>query len=333
MYVHNLSPFAIEIGSGGLRWYGLAYLAGFLMAYLIISYYTKKYSKPMSSLLVGDFVFTVAIGIIVGGRLGYCLFYDTSLLFKFSSQIPFWGVLEVHHGGMASHGGILGIIISCLIFAKQNKISVASLFDLVALTGPIGIFFGRLANFINGELVGRPCSEAMPFAVKFPQDIFAWPYHEPHRLASLSPVVEKLGMNPETWFEMIKNPLSSTVQLTLSEIIERIQHGNIVIQNTIAPLLTSRHPSQLYEAILEGFLIFIIVLIAFLRNSKPGTPSALFIMFYAAFRIFGEQFRMPDLQIGFQLFGLTRGQWLSIGMLAMGALFLLHRRFKSLLFS
>lgn len=316
-YVDSLNPYAIQFGSSfGIRWYGLSYLAGFVVGYYVFLWLARRGRTPLRPELVGDFIFSVALGTIIGGRLGYCLFYDQSLLIKFSGIFPFWGLFEVHHGGMASHGGIVGIITACYLFARKHQLPALRLLDLAALAGGIGIFFGRIANFINGELVGRPCSPDLPWAVKFPQDIFLWPFEAPQRLYDLAPVVAKLGIPETTWRTAIEHsPGGPLVEATLSRIVSSIQAGNDSLTLALAPFLTPRHPSQLYEALLEGAFLFIAMLWLWRKPRQPGVITGSFLVLYSIVRIIGEQFRMPDPGIGFQLFGLTRGQWLSIAML------------------
>lgn len=322
-YLHTLSPFLFEISDGiGLRWYGLSYLSGFLIGYWLISYLAKTKRTPLLPELVSDYVFCVAIGVMIGGRLGYCMFYDTALLFKISSSFPFWGVLEVHHGGMASHGGIAGLIISCIYFGRKHKIPILALCDLSATPGAAGIFFGRLANFVNGELVGRPCKPDLPWSVQFPQDILAWPYQEPERLTGLASIASKIGLSSDTWQQLITtSPKSSIVENALINIVQRIQHGDFALAQTLQPLLTPRHPSQIYEALLEGLLIFCITFPLWKKKLPHGVITSVFLFSYALVRIIGEQYRMPDLHIGYQLWGLTRGQWLSVAMLLLSASF------------
>jgi phosphatidylglycerol---prolipoprotein diacylglyceryl transferase len=323
-FVHDLNPFLIRFGdSFGIRWYGLSYLAGFATAYFIFRWAASSGRIGLSLQKAGDLVFVLALGTIIGGRLGYCIFYDPQLLVRFSGQFPFWGLLEIHHGGMASHGGIIGIITACIIFARRNGLSALSTMDLAALASPPGIFFGRLANFINGELVGRAAPSNLPWAVKFPQDILLWPYQEPARLASLSPIVVRLGVPEEVWTKAIQSdPAGRLVEPILGRIVTAVQSGNYQIRDLLAPLLTARHPSQLYEALLEGLVLFLIMLVLWWKPKNPGAIAASFIVCYALLRTFVERFRMPDANIGFQLLGLTRGQWLSIGMLGLGAIFL-----------
>lgn len=317
MYLHTLSPYAVEFGNGyGIRWYGLAYLAGFVLAYLFVRYLARRQLTPIKVEQVGDFIFCAAVGVIVGGRLGYCVFYDLTLLTKFTGDFPFWGLFELHHGGMASHGGILGLIVGCTVFARTRGYSALRMCDLTAAPGALGIFFGRIANFVNGELVGRQCDPSYPYAVKFPQDIFAWPFNEPSRLDSLTPVVRHFGLVSEYWRKVIvENPNGAVVENALQRIVNAVQRHDAKIIGALEPLLTPRYPSQLIAALLEGLAVFLVTAPLWRYRLKPGVVGSCFLIAYCTARITSEQFRMPDLQIGFQMWGLTRGQWLSIGML------------------
>jgi phosphatidylglycerol:prolipoprotein diacylglycerol transferase len=323
--VHTLNPILLSIyGNIAIRWYGLAYLAGFIAAFFLISWLSKRQGQGFKPEMVSDLVTYGAFGVLIGGRLGYALFYSPDLFIKFKSDFPYWGVLAVHEGGMASHGGMMGLVVACLLFAKRHQVSSLYVFDLVAFSGPIGIFFGRIANFINGELVGREAPPDLPWAVKFPTDIEFWPSQAPEKLRSLADVVVHIpGYTREKWLEWIDgfNSISGVktyVYQGLRDIVEATQNGNIKVIEAIAPLLTPRHPSQLYEALLEGLLLFLILFFLWARPQKPGLIGAFFLIFYSIVRIVGEQFRMPDAHIGYQWLNLTRGQWLSIGMLFIG---------------
>lgn len=130
-YVHHIDPFLFKFSDGfGIRWYGLSYLAGFYIAYLIISWMGRRLLSPLSPALASDFVFTAALGTVIGGRLGYCVFYAPNLLTQFTTTPPFWGVLAINQGGMASHGGIIGIIVACIYFGKKHGIAIPHLLDL-----------------------------------------------------------------------------------------------------------------------------------------------------------------------------------------------------------
>ena len=322
-YVHHIDPFLIRFSDGfGIRWYGLSYLVGFYIAYLIISWMGRRGLSPLNPALASDFVFTAALGTVIGGRLGYCVFYAPNLLTQFTPNPPFWGVLAINQGGMASHGGIIGIIVACILFGKKHGITIPHLLDLTTLGGSVGIFFGRIANFINGELVGRPCSPDLPWAVKFPQDILLWNLE---KLRSLSQTASLVGVEPTRWYNSLESARTDPaaqqfVENTINIIITKIQAGDIALRTSIRSVLVDRHPSQLYEALGEGAFVFVVLFLLWRLPRKPGVITGAFFVTYAVVRVLGEQFRMPDPQIGFQILGLTRGQILSLFMLMFGSI-------------
>ena len=322
--LHRIDPFALHFGGGvGIRWYGLSYVAGFAAAYLIIRWLGKRQRTSLDGRAVGDFIFALVIGTMLGGRLGYALFYDIGTL-GFSDAFPYWNFLALYRGGMASHGGIVGIILACIWFARRHGHSALHLIDLTAMTGALGIFFGRIANFVNGELLGRPCSATLPWAVKFPHEIIDWPaikLADPHFVN----VVQMLGVDASRWTDSVRmmgysDAAISFVHQTLQDIITTTRSSDAVAA-ALEPLLTWRHPSQLYEALLEGALLFAVLWMIWRVPRKPGLITGAFLVLYAAVRIFGELFRTPDAQIAHQEFaltGVTRGQWLSFFMLLVG---------------
>ncbi|MES3037620.1 MAG: prolipoprotein diacylglyceryl transferase [Bdellovibrionota bacterium] len=322
--VHDFSPFLIQFSDTfGVRWYGLSYIMGFIAAYLLMVWLSHRQRTEMNSELVGDFITYIAIGTLVGGRLGYCLFYSPDLFTKFKESFPYWGVLAVNEGGMASHGGMIGITVACLLFARKHHLNVLHLFDLVTISGPIGVFFGRIANFINGELVGRPAPPDFPLAVKFPQDMWSWAGEDLGKFRDITGIVEKLGVSRDQWNQLLERftlsgEARNEVYEIVTKIINEIQNGNTAIKTEIAPFLIARYPSQLFEAVGEGLLVFLILFFLWRRPRKSGFIASMFCVLYGIFRIIGEQFRMPDAHIGFQLFGMTRGQWLSIALVAIG---------------
>lgn len=336
-YLHRIDPFAIHIsGNFGLRWYGLSYIAGFAIAYLLVKWMAKRGLSPLEPGRVADFVFVVALGTLVGGRLGYCLFYapdrfiDFSASTIFGAQVPMWGVLKIWDGGMASHGGVLGIVAACWWFARRHKLPALHLFDLCAVTGGLGVCFGRIANFINGELVGRKTDDGTPFAVKFPQDILdpqVWPAE---RLTDLAEVINtagpaQTGVEADQWSTLVNQP---DARNTVAEALERVvgltqQAGQLpdAVAAQLEPLLDARHPSQLYQALGEGLLVFIALMLIWAVARKPGIIGCWFLVLYAAMRVAGEQFRQPDAHIAhleFAQLGVTRGQILSFVMLSVG---------------
>lgn len=317
--VHDLNPVIFHVwGDLGVRWYGLSYLMGFVVAYFICRWLVQKQNSGITALMVGDLATYCAIGTLAGGRLGYCLFYSPDLFLKFKAEIPFWGVLAVNEGGMSSHGGMIGIVLACLLFAKKYGVSQLYLFDLVTVSGSVGVIFGRIANFINGELVGRPSAPDFPLAVKFPSDIYLWPSQEPGKLQELASVVEKIpGASRESWLDWVSQmgtngAARQNVNNMLVTIVEQIQIGNTAAKEAIAPLLLARHPSQLYAAFGEGLFVFLVLFLLWRRPRKAGIIGASFLIVYGIVRIVQEHFRMPDAHLGYQALGLTRGQWLSV---------------------
>lgn len=280
-WLHSLDPFLIQFPEswpmGGLRWYGLAYLAGFALAWAIVRRVAHAGKSPLPTARVTDFIVAVAIGIIVGGRLGYVLFYRPELLIELGDQPPFWGALAINEGGMASHGGMIGALAGCAWFAWRNKLPTLHLFDLIAFAAPLGLFMGRIANFINGELYGREAAAEFPLAVKFPQEV-----------------------------------------LTHLE-LERYWAGDPALVRAVEQFATPRHASQLYAAVLEGLVTFAVLLAVYRKPVKPGVVAAWFAMVYAVMRVANEFFRQPDEHLGFQALSLTRGQWLSVALFAVGA--------------
>lgn len=319
-YVHNLNPVLIPIhGNIGVRWYGLSYMIGFILSYFLIKWLCEKQKMGLTKEMVSDFVTYCAIGTMAGGRLGYCLFYSPDLFIKFRSDFPFWGVLAVNEGGMASHGGMIGIVLGAWLFARKHGISTLYLLDLVCICGPVGVFFGRIANFINGELVGRPIQSLVTWAVKFPADILSWGVTEKDKFLALTDTFAKLGGSPDQWKGWVETmafnlDAKNSAYNFLSRLVEETQHNNSIVIKALEPLLVPRHPSQLYGAILEGFAVFVVLFIMWRTPKKLGVIAASFGVLYSIARVADEFYRMPDAHIGLQLFELSRGQWLSIGL-------------------
>lgn len=260
MYVDfpNLSPIAFSIGPFSLRWYALAYLFGIIVAWILVNRTIKKHNISISQTQLEDIVFYVTLGIILGGRLGYVLCYGSDYFLKHPFQI-----LAVWNGGMSFHGGIIGVILGLLYFSKKSKIPFLKITDLASLYVPIGIFLGRLANFVNDELWGRVTN--VPWAVRFPNG----------------------GFLP-------------------------------------------RHPSQLYEAFMEGILLFIVLNLLWQKKyvrEHYGIISSVFLIGYACSRIVVEFFREPDSQLGFIFTNITMGQILSLPFLLLG-IYILNKAVK-----
>ena len=310
-YLHTADPFVIEFPSGwplgGIRWYGVAYLAGFVVAWLLVRGLAVAHRTAIPVRAVADLMIYILVGVLIGGRLGYCIFYDPRLLADFTSDFPFWGVLAIHKGGMASHGGMLGVIIACWIFAVRSHISKLHLFDVVALVCPPGLFFGRLANFINAELWGKALPENMQgnppwWSVKYPQEILESDFANRGGLEGLRSVV-------------------SGGDLFYANVVRAAGEGNQQVIETVQPLLTAYYPSQIIQAVTDGPILMAVLVLSWWGPRKPGVVGAWFLISYGVMRILTEFVRQPDAGVAglaTPLGDLTRGQLLSVLMVIIG---------------
>jgi phosphatidylglycerol---prolipoprotein diacylglyceryl transferase len=315
-YVHDFNPVIFEIAWGiALRWYGLAYLAGFLGGYVLLKRLAEKKLWVLEPAKTADFIAAAALlGVFIGGRLGYVFFYQIprdgldSVL-----QNPL-GILKVWQGGMASHGGILGLMIFTFFYAKKHKVSWTGLGDGLCVVAPLGLLCGRLANFINGELYGR-IAHGLPWAVKFPSalgDSKAPESHQLHLAYQAAFEADPGIVNPDRVDEYDK-----------FQILTKANIDSDAVNQAIEPFLEPRHPSQLYEGFLEGGVLLAILWVVRIKFPKApnGLLTGLFFGLYATFRIFCEQFREPD--VAWVIDGvLTKGQFLSIFMYVFAAAFL-----------
>lgn len=245
----DIDPIIFQIGPIAIRWYSMAYIAGLLIGLAYLKCIARKFKLPLTTEQIDDYLIWVTVGVILGGRMGYVIFYQLDFYIDNPAAI-----VQVWKGGMSFHGGLIGVGIATFLFARRHGLPILLVSDLVAVAAPIGLFFGRLANFINGELYGRETD--VPWGVVFP-------------------------------------------------------HGG--------PL--PRHPSQLYEAVLEGIVLFailnIMIRISSIREHR-GVLAGVFLTGYAVSRASVELFRQPDEHIGYLIGGTTMGQWLSLPLLIVG---------------
>ena len=257
MIIHNFDPVLIDLGFFQIRWYSIAYILGIILGWMYAVKIIKKTQnntqnfEPIKRSDFDDLVIYLVLGIILGGRLGYVIFYNLEYYIQNSFEI-----FKLWQGGMSFHGGLLGVIVAIFIFSKNKNTNFFKYSDIVACVAPIGIFLGRIANFINGELFGK--ISTLPWAVIFPNG------------------------------------------------------GNI-----------ARHPSQIYEAILEGLVLFILINFLALKKHliiKTGYVSSFFLISYSILRIFSENFREPDQHLGYLFNYFSMGTLLSILTLISGFL-------------
>ena len=261
----SISPILLSVGSFDIRWYSLAYILGFLFSWQYIKYLSSSnklynFDNSLKNQAIDDLIFYSILFLIIGARLGYVIFYNGTYYLENPLHIFY-----IWQGGLSFHGGLLGVILAVYYIKTLNKINFYIISDLICASAPVGLFLGRISNFINGELYGRPASSL-------------------------------IGM--------------------------------------IFPSADSqyRHPSQLYEAFLEGICLFIllnILIFGFKKLSKPGYISSFFLIFYGMFRFIVEVRREPDVQIGFVYKFLTMGMILSIPMIIIGFIILITSQFKN----
>ncbi len=316
-YIHHLDPILWEISSDpqiALRWYGLAYVGGFVMGYLVLLWLSKRGLYCVAADKLSDFITGVCIfGVLMGGRLGEFFFYwlPEHGLSGFLAD-PTW-VFRVWEGGMASHGGIAAVLICAIWYARKHKLPALGVMDGLAIVSTIGICFGRIANFINGELYGRVAEAGSSIAMKFPLELYSLP--SAVRQEAYAAV---LRVSPEPIPAFIAgNPGYSPWQ----RIIELCQSSEAV-REALAPYLAERYPSQLFEAAAEGLLIFIILFTLRLvwKKAPAGIFASLFCFLYAAGRISTECFREPDAPMWGAI---TRGQYLSFAVVGLGLVLLI----------
>ncbi|NOQ41346.1 MAG: prolipoprotein diacylglyceryl transferase [Desulfuromusa sp.] len=242
----QIDPIIFSIGPLAIRWYGMMYLLGFVGGYFMMCHVARLRGMPIKKETISDLLFYAVMGVVIGGRLGYTLFYNTSYYLKHPLEIFY-----VWEGGMSFHGGLLGVLIVLLIFCRRRNLSLLLVGDLAVSAVPIGLFFGRIGNFINAELWGRLTDH--PWGVVFPGG----------------------GSLP-------------------------------------------RHPSQLYEAGLEGLILFILIYLLHRFGVRRGIPAFSFVVLYGIFRFLVEFVRQPDEHLGFLWGGATMGQLLSLPMIVFG---------------
>ena len=297
-YLHDLSPYVIKFTDKiAIHWYGLAYVLGFYLTYKVMYFLAKRGLSEIKPEAVADFITLVSLfGLVLGGRLGYMLLYD----FDHFIHEP-WTFFLLNQGGMASHGGIAGTTLFCGWYAWKHKISWAGIGDSIVCGAPLGIFLGRIANFINGELFGRVTT--VPWAVKFPTELLHEDFERQGGARDLIPY----------------GPLQNSPDIIAY--FEQYRGGRAELEQILHP----RHPSQLYEAFGEGLLLSAILIFLRLRfpRMRQGIITGLFFILYAIARIALEFVRQPD-SGSTMIMGLTKGQFFSTFMFIVGGFFIAY---------
>lgn len=320
-YVHDLSPVIFRVNDAlALRWYGLAYLAAFVVGAWLLNYLAKRKLWVMPPGAAGDVIAGAAIfGVFIGGRLGYVFYYHVRAHgWGWLSEDPLL-VFKVWEGGMASHGGVLGLVIFTWFYARKKKVSWLGLGDGLCVVAPLGLMFGRLANFINGELYGH-VANGVAWAVKFPDALVNGRMVESQRFTeAMTAAADADPRVAEAYGAYLSK--EGVSQFGAFQSMLAALRENPAVANAIAPYLEPRHPSQLYEGLLEGAVLFAILWTIRIRCPKApdGLLSGLFFILYAVFRIIGEVFREPDADL---VGPLTSGQFLSLFMILGGAAFI-----------
>lgn len=320
-FLHTLDPFVFRIsGDFGVRWYGLSYVAGFAIAFVVLRTLARRALILIPHDRIGDAMLWLIGGTIVGGRLGYCLFYQPTLFTTFSDSFPFWAVFSIDKGGMASHGGMIGLTIACWRISRGWKsetgqpigqCSVLHVMDAAALVAPFGLLLGRFANFINGELLGAivspPGTPGPWWTVQFPQELLL-------RSSSI-PAMQ----NPESAARLEALADAAAPGASFQDATFRIATHASTYADQLRPLLASRHPSQLYQAVAEGVVVGAVLWLLWRVPRRPGFIAGAFFLVYGLLRVLTEHWRLPDAHfVDGRPLGLSRGQWYSLPMVLLG---------------
>ena len=280
----QFDPVIVQIGPVGIRWYALAYIAGIVLGWRLLRRLVQLAPVVATPLQADDFVTWATLGIVLGGRLGYVLFYQPGVYLAHPLQ-----AFAVWEGGMSFHGGAIGVAVAIVWFCRRNKIPLLGLADRVAVCVPIGLGLGRVANFINGELWGRPAPVSWPGAMVFPNA------------------------------EPVAQPSIGVYEALRQTVCAGLDPAHCV----------PRYPSQIYQALLEGLVLFLVMFALSRRDAlraRFGWLTGAFLIGYGLARITGEFFRQPDAFLGFLAFGTTMGQLLSVPMVIAGVWLILRTR-------
>ena len=295
-----MGPFALRFTDTiGVRWYGISYAMGFIAAWQLLRWLAKTGRTQLKPELVGDYMTWCIAGVVLGGRLGHVLLYDQFLLWKFSTDVPFWGVLEIHRGGMSSHGGIIGVVVVTVLFARRVGISSLGLVDTAAFMTPPGLMFGRLANWVNGELWGKALPDAMQAAPPW------WSVKYPEEALSLAPT-------PDAY-------------VSAKHLYAMVYAGNAQAMQEVAALVPARYPNNFIQAFTDGPLLMLALIIVWWKPRHAGALTGTFLIAYGILRNVSEQFREPDSGV-FTIGVVTLPMMVSAVMVAIGVAVIVYAK-------
>lgn len=326
-YIHDLDPVIFSITDNiKLRWYGFAYLMAFIVGYYLLKWLGNRKLWVLPGNKAGDFIaYAAFFGVFLGGRIGNVLIYQWDE-FKESPAMIF----KVWEGGMASHGGILGLMIFTFFYSRAKKVSWTGLGDGLCVVAPLGLMFGRIANFINGELYGR-VDRTFAWAMKFPNAM--WENGAPESQNLTPAMIAAIDANPQGSYAQFYNTPGSfdgphAGAENHEQLLKAIRESDAVKQ-AVGQYLEPRYPSQLFQAAMEGLALFLILFIVRMKFPKlaHGVLTGLFFIFYAIFRISMENFREPE-TANRHYFGIeiTEGQFWSIFMIFIGLAFIIKAK-------
>lgn len=339
-WLHDLDPIALRLGPATIYWYGVSYVLGFALAYVLLRVAAKRGLTPVPGAAIGDVVLFGGIGGVIGGRVGYLLLYQPSLLTEFSGSFPFWAALNIARGGMASHGGMVGVVLGLALLgrllrrraSKESlpelaRVPTLHLVDLACAVAPVGLMCGRLANFVNGELLGKVVSSppyedgtTRPWwSVQFPQEIIARSGTGEVSDRQMQMAAESLGMS---YLELLNPEGMQRFEVAYENMLVDLRGGGPAAQqasNFMEGFLNARHPSQLYQAAAEGPLLLLALFVVWAKPRLAGVVTAWLMILYGLGRIATEFYRLPDTQFAVaRPLGLSRGQWLSVALVVGG---------------
>lgn len=318
-FLHHFisGAYAIKFADNfGIHWNGLAISLSIICSFVLLKWLVSRQRFELTQKQVFDFLFTAVIGVLVGARLGYCLFIDTELFFQFNHEAPYWGAIAINEGGFSSFGAILGGLFACGYFTFRTGISRLYLMDLAAVCAPIALFFSRAANIFTGEIFGKVVSASEPATIKVPQEILYWPFDNFDKLQALTPLAEKAGIDSQNW-QMWTDQYSSSPEIqgflhsALMQIVQYISTKPEEYFSLLEPLLQPRFPVSIVGSLLEGILLFFIVIFTWYKPRRPGIITAVFLVLYAALQIAIDPYRQQNTLETTTIFGMSEQMILS----------------------